>query len=143
MRSVLGLSRLCWGVGVRVGGWGRCLGLGGMFLSLDRVGLGLGLVGFGGVVFGFGEGQLGFVARNVGFWGSVGCVGALGIGFGGWVFFWDLGGPARTVFGLAWDGKGFGLRRGGSHEHTTSTPRAQTRHDHEHATTTEMPRPRA
>ena len=71
-----------WGVGF--GGWGMILGLGELGLGLCGVILGVGVMGLGNVVLGFGVGQGWFAGWRVGFLGPVSCVGAWGIGFGGW-----------------------------------------------------------
>ena len=56
-----------------------------------------GVMGFGNVVLGFGVGQVGFAGWWVRFWGSMGCVGAWGIGI------WDW----RGGRGLGWADFGF------------------------------------
>ena len=65
-------------------------------------------------ISGLGEGQFGLTTYRVGFWVSAGCVGACGVGFGGWggclglgwaweIWFWACAGWFR-----AWH-DGFGV----------------------------------
>ena len=70
--------------GARFGGWADVLGLGGLVLGLCGLVSGLGFMGFGNVVLGFGVGQVGFAGWWVRFWGSMGCVGACGLGIWDW-----------------------------------------------------------
>ena len=83
--------------GVGFGCWGTVLGCGGADLGRWRTGLGLGVVCLGMGISGLGEGQFGLTTYRVGFWGSVGCVGAWGIGI------WDW----RGGRGLGWADFGF------------------------------------
>ena len=83
----VGVLGLVGGVGVwgaRFGGWADVLGLGGLVLGLRGGDVGRGRDGFGDVVVGFGVGQFGFTGWWGVFWGSVGCVGAWGIGIWDW-----------------------------------------------------------
>ena len=55
-----------------------------MVLGSEGLVLGLGIMGLGMGISVLEEGHLGFVGRRNGFWGSVGCVGTWGVGFGVW-----------------------------------------------------------